>query len=161
NYQVFHEAIPIADSTFLHLWIGNNPRSDGGPQDEQTLLEALAEARGQEPKQTADALAQLGQSERYASLGRDVVEQVRTDPAAVLRHRLEAGVACFFGQRWFKERVLWRTDESQIANMPAWLTQCYPALFYGSLLGMLLLGVLGWRWTYGWRREAMPTSLAG
>src|SRR5262249_13818944 len=43
----------------------------------------------------------------------------------------------------------------------AWLTQCYPALFYGSLLGMLLLGVLGWRWTYGWRREAMPTSLAG
>jgi hypothetical protein len=25
---------------------------------------------------------------------------------------------------------------------------------------MLLLGVLGWRWTYPWRRAAMPSSLA-
>jgi hypothetical protein len=25
---------------------------------------------------------------------------------------------------------------------------------------MLALGVLGWRWTYGWRWESMPSSLA-
>ena len=44
--------------------------------------------------------------------------------------------------------------------MPEWLEGSYPAILEGTLLGMLLLGVLGWRWTYGWRREAMPSSLA-
>jgi hypothetical protein len=29
-----------------------------------------------------------------------------------------------------------------------------------TLLGMLLLAFLGWRWSYGWRRESMPAGLA-
>jgi hypothetical protein len=33
-------------------------------------------------------------------------------------------------------------------------------LFTSSLLGMLLLGAIGWRWSYGWRRESMPAALA-
>src|SRR5438105_565379 len=33
NFQTFHDAVPIADSTYLHLWIGNNPLATGGPQD--------------------------------------------------------------------------------------------------------------------------------
>src|SRR5438874_941091 len=44
--------------------------------------------------------------------------------------------------------------------MPDWLAGSYPALLFGSLLGMLALGLLGWRWTYGWGSEAMPSSLA-
>ena len=30
----------------------------------------------------------------------------------------------------------------------------------GSLLLLLLLGAVGWRWSYAWRYEAMPSSLA-
>jgi hypothetical protein len=160
NYQRFHDIIPVADSTFLHLWMGNNPRANGEAQDEQTLRETLAEVRGQEPKETAETLANQSQPERYASLAGDVVRQIRNDPAAALRHRLEAGIAFFFSGQWLKDRLLWRTDEAQAGEMPAWLANSYPAIFYGALLGMLLLGVLGWRWTYGWRREAMPSSLA-
>jgi hypothetical protein len=33
-------------------------------------------------------------------------------------------------------------------------------LLPASVLVMLFLGVLGWRWTYGWRRAGMPASLA-
>ena len=28
------------------------------------------------------------------------------------------------------------------------------------MLAMLVLGLLGWRWTYGWRGTALPSSLA-
>ena len=44
--------------------------------------------------------------------------------------------------------------------MPDWLAASYPAILYGCLLGMLALGLLVWRWTYGWRAQAMPSSLA-
>src|SRR5262249_15227873 len=35
-----------------------------------------------------------------------------------------------------------------------------PLIFYASTLAMLLLGVLGWRWTYAWRREGRLLALA-
>ncbi len=44
--------------------------------------------------------------------------------------------------------------------MPDWLGRSYRGILYGSLLGMLVLGVLGWRWTYAWRHLALPSSLA-
>ena len=44
--------------------------------------------------------------------------------------------------------------------MPSWLAESYPAILVGTLLGMLLLAFAGWRWTYGWRRPAMPAALA-
>src|SRR5581483_5718624 len=137
NYQIFHEVVPVVDSAFLHLWIGNNPRSNGGPQDERTVLETLAEARGQEPKQAADGLGQLDQPDRYASLAKDVARQVVQDPAGVLRHRLEAGIAFFFGEQWLEDRTLWRIDETRAPSMPPWLANSYPGIFYGWLLGML------------------------
>ena len=31
NWQTFHDVLPIVDSTYLHLWMGNNPRATGGP----------------------------------------------------------------------------------------------------------------------------------
>jgi len=30
----------------------------------------------------------------------------------------------------------------------------------GSLLAVLLLGFLGWRWTYGWRKQSRLATLA-
>ncbi|HTU91729.1 MAG TPA: hypothetical protein VMF69_16720, partial [Gemmataceae bacterium] len=33
NWQIFGDAVPIVDSTYYHLWIGNNPQATGGPNE--------------------------------------------------------------------------------------------------------------------------------
>src|SRR5262245_44222021 len=56
NFQVHGEFVPIADSTFLHLWMGNASdasgqelqRADGGPMDADELQKSLPEMRLQE-----------------------------------------------------------------------------------------------------------------
>src|SRR5262249_9005516 len=57
NYQVFHDVVPVADSSFYHLWLGNNARATGGPMPEETALDALAQSRGQDKNAV---LAELG-----------------------------------------------------------------------------------------------------
>jgi hypothetical protein len=153
NYKSFHDLIPIADSTYLHLWAGSNSQSIGGPQSDETILATLAQARGEEPKQTAEALGQLNQKERYQQLGREVWQQLRRDPAAVLKHRFEATVSFCLGAAWLTDRKLWETTGVELHDLPLWL-------FSASLLVLLLVGLLGWRWSYGWRHQAMPYSLA-
>jgi hypothetical protein len=160
DYKNFHDLTPIADSTYLNLWAGNNPRANGGPQDDATMLEALAEARGQDRKAVSDELASLPQKQRYDSLAGEVWKQVRSDPAGTLRRRLQAGLDFVFGEDWFKQGVLWKASSAEGSAAAGWLGSSYPALLYGALLGMLVLGLLGWRWTYGWRSPAMPSSLA-
>lgn len=161
DYKAFGDLVPIADSTYLHLWAGNNPRANGGPQDTATMLEALAEARGQDQKAVTEELAQReNQKQRYDSLAGEVLKQVQSDPAGTYRRRLQAGLNFIFGADWFKQGVLWKNSGTEETEMPDWLAASYPALLYGSLLGMLVLGLLGWRWTYGWRSTAMPSSLA-
>jgi 4-amino-4-deoxy-L-arabinose transferase-like glycosyltransferase len=157
NYKTFGDVIPVVDSAFLDLWVGNNPRSTGGPQSEQTILETLAEGRGQETRQAADELAQLPQPERYRSLARVIARKVRDDPAGAFRHRLEACLAFLVGESWLRARVVWDAT----GQLPVeWLEQSYPALLSGSLLGMLVLALLGWRWTYAWRQSAQLSALA-
>jgi hypothetical protein len=160
DYKNLHDLVPIADSTYLNLWAGNNPQANGGPQDDATILESLAKVRGQDQKAVADELASLPQKQRYDALAGEFWNVVQTDPAGTLQHRLQAGLAFFFGEDWFKQGVLWRTSGAEGSTIPGWLGSSYPALLYGSLLGMLVLGLLGWRWTYGWRAAAMPSSLA-
>jgi hypothetical protein len=41
-----------------------------------------------------------------------------------------------------------------------WVNDVYPIALSSTMLAMLILGVLGWRWTYGFRTQAMPASLA-
>jgi hypothetical protein len=124
------------------------------------MLEALAQVRGQEQKALSDELSPLAQPKRYDTLAAEVLRQVQDDPAGTLRRRLQAGLNFIFGHEWFERDVLWKSSGAEETEMPGWLAASYPALFYGSLLGMLGLGLLGWRWTYGWRSEAMPSSLA-
>ena len=159
DYKAFGEFIPVADSTYLHLWAGNNPRSNGGPQTDATMLQALAEARGEDAKALADEWSGLGQKQRYDRFAAEVLKQVQNDPAGTLRRRLQAGLDFLFGEEWFKRGVLWNSSREP-AEMPNWLATSYPVFLYASLLGMLTLGLLGWRWTYGWRSEAMPSSMA-
>ncbi len=66
----------------------------------------------------------------------------------------------FLGAAWLKDRQVWQTTGTETRDLPSWLLDSYPVLFYGSLLGLLVAGLLGWRWTYGWRHQAMPSSLA-
>jgi hypothetical protein len=160
NYKTFGHILPVADSVYLHLWIGNNPKATGGPQTEQTILETLAEARGEEPKLTGETLAELGQKDRYDQLGPLVVKQIRRDPAGFFTHRLEAGLCFVLGESWLKERTLWRTSEAAADTLPRWLERSYPALLSGALLTMLLLALIGWRWSFAWQPHAMPSSLA-
>jgi hypothetical protein len=44
--------------------------------------------------------------------------------------------------------------------MPAWLENSYKATLQGALLAMLLLAMLGWRWSYGWRWESVIAAVA-
>jgi hypothetical protein len=154
NAKAFDDVIPVADSLYLHLWMGNNPQAYGGPQTDQVVLETLAAARAEDPKAIAEALGQLKQSERYNALADDVLKQIQRDPAGAFRHRFEAASCFFLGHEWARRLAV------ESAEMPDWLASSCPAILYGSLLALLVLGVLGWRWSYGWRREAMPSSLA-
>jgi 4-amino-4-deoxy-L-arabinose transferase-like glycosyltransferase len=149
NLQVFGEPIPIVDSVHLHFWIGNNPQANGGP----ATASMLASAPG-------DELAKVSrQPERYNRLGTLAWQEIRTHPAETLRRRLQAGLAFFFGERWLRDGTLAEEIKGE-GEMPERLAASYPAILQGTLLALLLLAVLGWRWTYAWRWEARPSALA-
>jgi hypothetical protein len=160
NFKELGGFVPIADSACLHVWEGINSQSTGGAQMEQTVLAALADARREDVDETTERLGRLPQRERYASLREDILKQVESDSAGVFKHRLEAGVAFFFGEEWLKQRTLWRSGPADAGEMPGWFSGSYAAILYGALFAMLVLGVLGWRWTYSWRHQAMPSSIA-
>ena len=88
-----------------------------------------------------------------------MIESLRSDPARALQHRLNAALAFLFGEQWLRDRTLWQVNSSESSGS-SWWDGHYPLLFYAALLGMLCLGFLGWRWSYGWAFESMPLSLA-
>ncbi|HEY7156245.1 MAG TPA: hypothetical protein VH575_19925 [Gemmataceae bacterium] len=149
NWQLYGEPLPIVDSTYYHLWIGNNPHATGGPESD--------EARRDAP---TDELAKFVlPRDRYDRLGKMVRQEIHDRPAETVRRRLWAGLDFLFGERWFKEdRLAEQTDSAEV--MPNWLAWSYPLVLESTLLGLIVLGLLGWRWTYGWRSSAMPLSLA-
>ena len=90
QFETFQDVLPIVDSTYLHLWEGNNPRATGGPLPEADLIAALAEMRGEAPDATATWLAAQGQPERDRCLAEEVVAELQRDPVAALTRRLVA-----------------------------------------------------------------------
>ena len=157
NWQEFGEPIPIADSAYLHMWMGNNPQADGGSVDPRDVLPA------DEVKKLVD---DKKQPERYAQLGHVVWDNLPNDPPAVAQHRFQAALAFFIGvpERLsasstgsVRMRVVGAaqpTDDDRNALLSS------ETLFFWTLLGLLALAFLGWRWSYGWQVESMPAALA-
>ena len=94
-------------------------------------------------------------------LADEVLEEVRTNVYETLRRRLAATGYFFFGQAWTQEGELALSLPGSEAEstLPDWL-QDHTACLLGGLVAMLALGFLCWRWTYGWRKTAMPAALA-
>src|SRR5207237_958912 len=75
----------------------------------------------------------------------------------------------WMGERWFKTGelanrtpVIVKNDADNTESKPPlpYFESAHYGLLHGSLLAMFALAFLGWRWSYGWRRESMPASLA-
>jgi hypothetical protein len=169
NYQVYGEPVPVVDSAFYHLWIGNNPLANGGPVDDRMVQ------RAKQTLETGDAkkLADLDQPERYAHLGEIVRQMLSTDPFDVIKTRLRAGVYFLVGERCVSEGVFVsqaheakKIDSEQpavvavVPEIEAKWPKAIDSLFAGTMVVVLGLAFLGWRWTYGWRKDSLPASLA-
>jgi hypothetical protein len=160
DYQVFGDVMPLVDSHYLHLWMGNNPDADGGPQKEEKMLEALAKVRGENAHALQIKVGEAKQSERYNKLAGDVLRQVQDDPATAVQRRIRAGLYFFLGEKWVHTGSGWNDEGMSSTDIPSWLQSSYPTILSATLLALLLLGVLGWRWSYAWRWESLPASLA-
>jgi 4-amino-4-deoxy-L-arabinose transferase-like glycosyltransferase len=148
NIQRFGEPVPIVDSAYLHLWAGNNPQADGGPLTD-SMLASLP-----------DDLAKVeSQPARYARLGKRVKEEVVQHPAKTIDRRFRSGLAFFLGADWSRTGAF-AEPVSGGGELPGWLARYDEVILAGTLLGMLLLAVLGWRWSYAWRAEMVPATLA-
>jgi hypothetical protein len=134
NYQVAHDVFPIVDSAYLHLWIGNHAGASGGAP---RPLESTAAS----DRERADAIR----------------ETVKADLAGTLRRRMSAGLYFLFGEDWFSQQRLFETyGAPESAEVVRFLQVALP----GSLLALLLLAFLGWRWTYAWYESVAPVTLA-
>lgn len=138
NWQLFGQPLPIVDSGYHHLWIGNKPSESKGAE----------EAASTDPPSSRE--------ERYAH---EIVQELRDRPAEAVHRRLQTGLHFVFGERWFSVGRLADLTDSQ-ENLPSWLAWSYPVALESTMLVLVLLGLLGWRWTYAWRTSAMPSSLA-
>ena len=158
NWRVFQEPVPIADSAYLHLWMGNNPRATGATLDEKDLRESLPpELRSQMLTQTDPP----AQPRRYNRLGPEAFAQMADDPAAALGHRLDAGICFVLGGSWVhSHRLALAPNGPDVAEAPAWIAESIEPWLRGSLLLVLLLGALGWRWSAAWVARSRLAALA-
>jgi len=158
NWHAFEEPVPVVSSAYLHLWIGNNPSATGGPLDEATLRKWLP------PDRLQSLLAESNQAKRYASLGQDVVQEIARDPSATVRRRWQAGLKFILGDEWFRTQQmspeLPANAGADAVAVPNWLAVNLETWLQGSLLALVLLSLLGWRWSYAWKSNARLATLA-
>jgi hypothetical protein len=156
NYFLFERPIPVATSTYLHLWIGNNPHATGSTLDESALRATLSEDR------LKTLLDDSDQAKRYNQLEIELWQEVQDHPTATLSRRINAALVFLLGDHWLKERhfgmVQKPTDD--IAEPPAWLRDHAETILQATMLALILITPLGWRWSYPWRRYGGLTAVA-
>ncbi|MBI2807868.1 MAG: glycosyltransferase family 39 protein [Planctomycetes bacterium] len=148
NWQAFERPVPVATSTYLHLWMGNNPRGIVSTLDDGTLKPTLSDERWKELRDEPN------QTLRYNALANDVWQEVKEHPAETLARRIEAALAFFLGDNWLKSRQVASMVQPSdtIAESPDWVREHAPTILQGALLAMIALGLLGWRYSHAWRR---------
>jgi 4-amino-4-deoxy-L-arabinose transferase-like glycosyltransferase len=158
NWNAFHEPVPVVSSAYLHFWIGNNASATGGPLDEAALRKTLL------PDRLHSLLDESNQAKRYASLGRDAVQEIARDPGATVTRRWQAGLKFIVGDEWFPTRhISPELPADAAADAPAvpdWLATNLELCLQGSLLVLMALGLLGWRWSFAWKSNARLATLA-
>ncbi len=146
NWQLFNEPVALVDSTYYHLWIGNNPQATGGPNENmKTPVEPLAP-----PSQ---------RRQRDTEFANQIRQEWHDRPAENVRRRLRAGLYFVFGQHWFSRGQLAEPTGAEESE-PNWLAGSYPTVLESTMLVLVVLGLLGWRWTYAWRSSAKLSTLA-
>lgn len=145
-HQTFKAPVPIVTTAWFHLWVGNNEASDGAGY-QWSMKKRL-------DPQLVSKLEKTPQQDRYELLAEPVLREISEKPWETCKRRLKAlcqfllGSSTFTGPRF-------SPGEAAI-KPPEWVK---PALF-GSLTAMLGLALLGWRWSYGWKDQSAPVSLA-
>lgn len=155
NWQVFDAPLPIADSAYLHLWMGNNPKATGATLDEKQLRDSLR------PELLDELLAIKDQPRRYGRLGPELFAQVSDDPSAAIGSRLDTGVCFVFGANWQRDhRLALERSGEEIAEPPSRVVGAVEPCLRGGLLLLLVLAVLGWRLSMTWALYARLAALA-
>ncbi len=154
NARTLKEPLPVVSSVYLHLYIGNNPRADGGPASEDRTWKYAP----------AVELRQVeGQAARYARLGPYVLKEIREYPVAALLRRLNAFLGFWLGGRFQRGEFAEETPvfaSAEQEGVPSWLTERYSGTLFWWTLTLSGLALVGWRWSYGWRWESFPATLA-
>lgn len=148
NFQHFERPTPIATSTYLHLWMGNNPKATGSTLDEDALRKSLGKER------TNELLEEPNQAKRYHLLADDVWTEVRDHPAETLGRRIDATLMFLLGERWFspaRELAQPIAESDGAAPCPEWVRDDAEWILRGTLIAVFFLAFLGWRWSAAWR----------
>jgi hypothetical protein len=155
NWQTFGEPLPIVDSAYLHLWMGNNPSATGAALDEKGLRASLP------PDRLTDLLAEPNQAHRYAQLAPLVRDEVAADPAAALGRRINAVLTFVLGASWFHDGRLGEVRAGEgVTEAPEWMTDNFEPSLRASLILLLALALLGWRWSAARAHASRLAALA-
>jgi hypothetical protein len=147
SYQLLGEPVPVVDSAYWHLWVGNNPQATGGPQQSAASAAPVPD------------IAQIdNQAQRYGRLAPLVVEEVRSRPVATMQRRIWAGLYYLLGARWFRDgRLAASTSAAELSDET---DQAIALSLHITLVALLLLAGLGWRWSHVWSEVRLPLALA-
>ena len=93
----------------------------------------------------------------------------RDESLKAVQLRVSAALDFWLGERWFqtgelanRTPVVVKNDADNTESKPTlpYFEHSYHGILLVPLLAMFALAFLGWRWSYGWRKESMPASLA-
>lgn len=145
NFQELEEPLPIVSTAWWHLWVGNNPLTTGGPANAD-MKALLAEEQAE--------LAKTPQAQRYEKLAHRVKDEVWASPSQTLVRRGKALLFFMFGTKSPNRNTI--IERGGGPEIELWVKN----FIMGSLVGLWPLALLGWRWSYGWKRASAPLALA-